>query len=404
MSNSGGQFDGRRGGGNRAWRRLGSLSLALASVVVLGGELGLTTTRAAEKPADVKSADAAAMAKAVDRAVGFLQDKAQAADGSYAAYSGPGVTAVVTAAILRHGRTPNDPLVAKSLAYLRQFVQTDGAVSLKDSMYRNYETALALVCFAEANRDGQYGELIKNAEKFLKDNQWTEAQGQDKSSPSYGGAGYGKHKRPDLSNTNFLIDALRAAGAGPDDEAMKKALVFVSRCQNLESEHNTLPFAAKNPDGGFYYTPTAGGTSMAGKTPDGGLRSYGSMTYAGLKSMIHAGVDRDDPRVKAAVKWIRQHYDLSANPGMGDSGLYYYYHLFAKALDAVGRDTFVDAAGNEHDWRAELAREMLKRQQPDGSWVNKDSRWLEGEPSLVTGYVLLALSYCKPAERQHGSL
>ena len=36
---------------------------------------------------------------------------------------------------------------------------------------------------------------------------------------------------------------------------MQRALVFVSRCQNLETEHNTTPFAAKNPDGGFYYTP-----------------------------------------------------------------------------------------------------------------------------------------------------
>ena len=67
--------------------------------------------------------------------------------------------------------------------------------------------------------------------------------------------GYGaKSKNPDLSNTAFLIDALKAAGNGPDDEAMKKALVFVSRCQNLESEYNTTPNAAKVNDGGFYYT------------------------------------------------------------------------------------------------------------------------------------------------------
>ena len=186
-------------------------------------------------------------------------------------------------------------------------------------MYRNYETSLALMCFAEANRDGRYDKLIKNAEKFLKENQWDEAQGQDKSSPSYGGAGYGKHKRPDLSNTQFLVDALQAAGDGPDDEAMKKALVFVSRCQNLESEHNTPPFAAKNPDGGFYYTPAAGGESMAGKTPNGGLRSYGSMTYAGLKSMIYAGVGPDDPRVKAAIAVDpASTTTCRANPGMGD--------------------------------------------------------------------------------------
>jgi squalene-hopene/tetraprenyl-beta-curcumene cyclase len=98
------------------------------------------------------------------------------------------------------------------------------------------------------------------------------------------------------------------------------------------------------------------------------------------------------------VKWIQAHYDLSSNPGMGGSGLYYYYHLFAKALDATGMKDLTDVDGAKHDWRSELTAELLKRQRPDGSWVNSDSRWLEGEPSLVTAYALLALSYCKPVE------
>ena len=306
-------------------------------ILVSAGSIG-----GAEAPAS-PAIDAAAYARAVDRAIDYLQNKAQAPDGSYSAQAGPGVTAIVTTALLRHGRTTNDPAVAKGLKYLEGFVQPDGAISLPKSMVRNYETSLGLVCFAAANRDGRYDKLIKNAETFLKKNQWTEAQGQDPSSASYGGAGYGKHQRPDLSNTQFLIDALKAAGAGPDDEAMKKALIFVSRCQNIESEHNTMPPAAKNPDGGFYYTIAAGGESPAGKTPDGGLRSYGSMTYAGLKSMIHAGVGPDDPRVKAATKWIAQHYDLSSNPGMGPSGLYYYYQMFAKSLDAAGRNLIIAA-------------------------------------------------------------
>jgi len=38
------------------------------------------------------------------------------------------------------------------------------------------------------------------------------------------------------------------------DEAVQKALRFVSRCQNLETAHNTLPFAPLVNDGGFYYT------------------------------------------------------------------------------------------------------------------------------------------------------
>jgi len=353
-------------------------------------------TSAEERP----TAEARAYSAAVERAVAFLTDKAQAPDGSYAAHAGPGVTAIVTTALMRHGRSPQDPVVAKSLKYLEGFVQPDGAISLKESMYRNYETSLALVCFAVADRDGRYRTIIKNGEKFLKENQWTEAQGYNRSDPVYGGAGYGKHKRPDLSNTHFLLEALRAAGAGPEDEAVQKALIFVSRCQNLESEHNTLPFPAKNPDGGFYYTPAAGGVSQAGNTPEGGLRSYGSMTYAGLKSMLYAGLTADDPRVKAALKWIQQFYDLSSNPGLGDAGLYYYYHVFAKALDAAGIDILVDAQGRRHDWRGELRRELLRRQRPDGSWVNNNDRWLEGEPSLVTGYVLLALSYCRPEKEK----
>ncbi len=353
-------------------------------------------TRPAQPPADP-----AAYARSVDRAIAFLA-KTQATDGSFSAQAGPGVTAVVTAALSAPRPLARRPAGGQGPRLPRRFVQPDGAISLKTSMYRNYETSLALVCFAEANRDGKYDKLISNAEKFLKSEQWGEAQGQDKSSPSYGGAGYGKHKRPDLSNTQFLVEALKAAGAGADDEAMKKALAFVSRCQNLESPHNALPFAAKtsaDDRGGFIYTAAAGGESPAGKTADGGLRSYGSMTYAGLKSMIYAGVKADDPRVKAALRWIQRHYGFTSNPGMGDAGLYYYYQTAAKALDAAGVKEVVDAQGQRHDWRHDLLAELVKRQQPDGSWinVNQKERWLEGDPNLVTGYVLLALSYCKPA-------
>ena len=119
------------------------------------------------------------------------------------------------------------------------------------------------------------------------------------------------------------------------------------------------------------------------------------MTYAGLKSMIYAGVDKDDPRVQAAVRWVRQHYALDENPGMGPSGLYYYYHTFAKALAAWNEPTLTDAEGRDHDWRAELVAALAARQQPDGSWVNGDDRWLEGDANLVTAYALLALSYCE---------
>lgn len=361
----------------------------LGLALIAGG----TTAVTAAEPA---RPDATSYEQMVGRAIGFLATKGQAEDGSFSSQAGPAVTALVATALMRHGRTPSDPLVARSLAYLEQFIRPDGGVFGAGSLYANYETSIAILCLAEANKDGRYTEKLKKAEAYIKGLQWDEGENKDSSDPAYGGAGYGRHKRPDLSNTQFFMDALQAMGTDVNDDAVKRALIFVSRCQNLETEHNTTPFAAKNPDGGFYYTPAAGGSSMAGTTPEGGLRSYGSMTYAGLKSMIYAGLNADDPRVKAAVKWIRTHYDLTSNPGMGAAGLYYYYHTFAKALDALKQDVFVDQQGVQHDWRAELRAELARRQLPDGSWVNEADRWMEGDPNLVTAYALLTLSYCRP--------
>ncbi len=331
----------------------------------------------------------------VRKAIAYLVTKGRAEDGSFSSELGPAVTALTTTALLRHGRSADEPTVAASLAYLRSFVQEDGGIYESGTYYRNYETSVAVVCFASANKDGRYDKLLADADRFLKGLQWDEDEELNRSDTAYGGAGYGRHGRPDLSNTTFLVDALVAAGNEADSEALQRALLFVSRCQNLETSYNTTPFAAKNPDGGFYYTPAAGGTSQAGETPDGGLRSYGSMTYAGLKSMIYAGVGSDDPRVQAAVKWIRKHYNLDANPGMGEAGLYYYYHTFAKALAAIEFDTIQDDTGKVHDWRAELIAELAGRQRADGSWFNENDRWFESDPNLVTAYSLLALSYCR---------
>jgi len=354
----------------------------------------LLTGTVADAATEAESTETRSLAPVVEQAISFLQT-AQADDGSYSSHAGTGITSLIATSLMRNGRTPADPLVSKSLGYLEKQVRKDGGIYQKGSRYRNYETCLAILCFQEANREDKYDDLLARAEAFVKGIQWDEEEGHDPSSTSYGGAGYGKHERPDLSNTNFLIDALKSLGRGPEDPAIQRALVFVSRCQNLETQYNDTKFAATNPDGGFYYTIAAGGSSQAGDTPNGGLRSYGSMTYAGLKSMIYAGVSADDPRVKAAFTWVQKHYTLQENPGMGDNGLFYYLHTFAKALDATGKDVIVDGQGVQHNWRQELIDELAARQQENGCWLNGNERWLEGDPNLVTGYALLTLSYCR---------
>jgi hypothetical protein len=260
---------------------------------------------------------------------------------------------------------------------------------------------VALITFREANANGRYDTVIKNAGQFLKSLQYDESKVEDKD-VKYGGTGYDAKSRPDLSNTQYYLDALLAAGIPRNDPAVQRALKFVSRCQNLAGEHNDQPFARKaaaEDKGGFIYTPVEGGESNAGKTAEGGLRSAGVMTYAGLKSFLYAGVTREDPRVQAAVGWIRSHYTLEENPGQGQAGLYYYYHLFAKAMAALGEDRFADAVGQKHDWRRDLFGALKTRQKPDGSWTNANRAYLENNPDLATAYALLALSYCRTAPK-----
>lgn len=334
--------------------------------------------------------------RSIAKGVQFLRG-IQNDDGSYSAELGPGITSLVTTSLLRQGIPEQDPVIARSLNYLEQFVQDDGGIYKSESIYRNYETSLAMMCFAQCKAP-RFKTYLKRAEAFVKKIQWDEEEGHEADSTSYGGAGYGKHKRPDLSNTTFMVEALKSAGVEADDPAMQRALTFISRCQNLETQHNTTPFSNKVGDGGFYYTCAAGGSSQAGMTENEGLRSYGSMTYAGLKSMIYAGLDKDDPRVKAATQWIGKNYTLDVNPGMRAKydGLYYYYHTFAKALSVLGTNAVKDDEGNEHNWKAELVATLADKQQENGSWVNESSeRWLEGDAELVTAYALLSLSHCK---------
>lgn len=335
--------------------------------------------------------------KIVGKGIQYLASHGQAEDGSFSSFAGTGPTSLAVTALLRNGLSPQDPIVAKGLAYLESCAQANGGIYGMKGMFGNYETCAAMMCFQEANRDGKYEAILARAEKYVRGLQWDESRDRESSDAYYGGTGYGGDSRPDLSNTAFLVDAIKARGADAGDEAIQKALAFVSRCQNLESEHNTTPFAAKINDGGFYYTCVPSVQDEERMTAAGGLRSYGSMTYAGLKSMIYAGLTRDDPRVKAAITWIRKHYDLTSNPGMGSAGLYYYYHTFAKSLEALGEELFEDAGGVKHDWRRELIAELARRQQENGSWINAESsRWMEGDPNLVTSFALLALSHCRP--------
>jgi squalene-hopene/tetraprenyl-beta-curcumene cyclase len=208
----------------------------------------------------------------------------------------------------------------------------------------------------------------------------------------------------------MALDALHDAGVKSDDPAFHRALKFVSRLQN-HSETNDAAWAGD--DGGFVYGPADDrrGESMAGEfvSPDGArrLRSYGSMTYAGLKSFIYAGLSKDDPRVRAAWRWITENWSLDENPGMrlagaehAQHGLYYYFHTLARALNVYDQPIVIDPQGKSRDWRLELIDKLASLQRPDGSWAG-DKRWMEDNPVLVTAYVVRALQEAQQDLAEH---
>ncbi len=324
----------------------------------------------------------------IDRGLEWLKGQ-QAEDGLFANH--PGITALALTAFLRHPQNKyseaEHPFIQKGLQRLIGMQQPNGAIyniEMQPAL-PNYNTAISVMALSSTG-NSEYASIIERAQGFLKSLQVT-----DEESVYYGGIGYGSRETVhDLSNLNLAIQALKESGSD-DQEVWDKAIKFLERTQN-RSESNDQSWAGN--DGGFIYSPD--GESKAGTDAAGSPRSYASMTYAGLLSFIYANVDKDDERVQSAFKWIKEHFTLEENYGMGAQGLYYHYHTMAKALRLYGESTFVDSKGISHDWYREFAEKMIELQKSDGFWVNDQSRWMEADPRLVTAYVVLSLDTAYP--------
>ena len=372
------------------------------SVVVVSICMGAKAVRGAsslappddERPASLRTE----VNEAISRAVRWLKTQQQR-DGSFADTSvlnedgsigskgiNPALTALVVYGIAKSplaDELRNTDMVQRAIAYIKGNVKPDGGI-YKESFASTYQTSVCL-CALAAVRDPADAPIIAAAQRYLKWLQATERAGLSPTNFNYGGWGYSAGAREaDLSNLQFALTALKESGLTADDAVWEKALRFVEKCQNVSV------------DGGFIYRPNE---SKAGVDEKGNYRSYLSMTYTGLLSFIYCNVDKDDKRVRAAVNWLRKNYNLEENVPIGKQGLYYSYHTTAKALAAYGETVFADSSGQKHDWFRELASTLLKKQRPEGFWVNTSSRWFETDKVLVTAYAILALSEGYAASR-----
>ncbi len=351
--------------------------------------------------------DPAVVQASLDKALAYLKSQQQP-DGSFGRGMDkyPAVTAMALRGLVQDKNNPySSEAVQKGYKWLLAQQKPDGGIYA--DLLQNYNTAIAMSALAAVKDQPEIKPALAKSVEYMKASQWTAGKpgpnGEKEGDPKYtafeGGFSYNpKHGRPDLSNVHFSIQALYDAGLKPDDPAFIAAQKFITRTQN-RSESNDQPFSGN--DGGFIYSPSNGGDSEAESfvAADGKKqwRSYGTMTYAGIKSMLYAGIKKDDPRVKAAIGWCQANWTLDENPGLrandptqAKHGMYYYYHMMAKALHAYGEPTITDSAGNVHDWRQELTAKIISLQKEDGSWIG-EKRWMEEVPLISTCYTVLAL-------------
>jgi squalene-hopene/tetraprenyl-beta-curcumene cyclase len=341
--------------------------------------------------------------RAVAKGLAFLQTK-QNADGSWSDAEMPALTALPVRAFAgdpnRKEGAPLPDSVKKAVDWLLKTQKEDGGFYNRG--LGSYNTAIVMMALLAANDPANHDALLKARSYLVKQQHDFDIPG-EKDNPLDGGLGYGSRPIPDMSNTVIAMEALAKTKKLFEDRGDQQAadldweaaLTFISRSQNLPGSNDQAwaqtPTAEDH--GGFIYSPTE---SKAGEValPGGGKgqRSYGSMSYAGLLSMIYADVKADDPRVTAVRDWISRHYTLKENPNMGAQGLFYYYHTMAKALAAANVNRIEKKDAEPVDWRTDLAVRLFDLQNSDGSWVNEESkRWMEDDGVLVTSYALLAL-------------
>jgi squalene-hopene/tetraprenyl-beta-curcumene cyclase len=311
----------------------------------------------------------------------------------------PGMVALVVHALCttplgQPYREDDGPFISEPVEYLLRCQQENGAIALKNMGLETYNTSLAIMAL-KAVENPKYAEVIDKAQKYL-----LACQSKEEKPNRLGGFRYGEGKgEPDLNNTLYALEALKAAGIKSDSPAFQNALKFIRNC--IDDPELSLVAKEKGAlgSGGATYRP---GESEIGKdkNAEGKMvaRAYGSMTYNMVKALLLCDVKKDSPELQAAFRWIKSNYTVEENPGAGAKGYYYYVLAFAKALSAAGLNELTTSDGRTVCWASELAAQLKKLQKKDGSFVNdREEKWMENDPILCTAYALEALNLCHAA-------
>ena len=309
--------------------------------------------------------------KSVRKGLDWLKSL-QKENGAWSDENYPALTAFGLWAFAQSRHPDRTGICARAAGFVSGFAREDGGIYKPPTGGRGsgglstYNTAICMSAL-EVYDPRRYSAAILKAREFVAHSQ---LQGD---SPDAGGFGYeraatGPAARADLSNTGWAlmamrqtqgIEDLRPAGTSRVDVDWASALRFIEKLQNRDAS-DTDHF------GGFGYTLSGerGGAAVDRKTGTRQLVGY------------------------------LAHWSVDENPGAGARGLFYYYSIMSKALSLAGGDSIPGDKGQPIPWKRQLVEKLARLQRADGSWVNPDNQFWEGDPVLVTAYSVLVLQRC----------
>jgi squalene-hopene/tetraprenyl-beta-curcumene cyclase len=387
----------------------------------------------AESPAGGESARRVDVA--LQKAARYLVAK-QSPDGAWrsetygAMRDGPSLTPLVMSALLflPQAGAGGQAALGNGADYLAGFAGDDGRlkVQARELRFPVYTAASACRVLVLVQRSPRNVRAQQAWLACLRGRQLDESLGWLPADPEYGGWGYaldvprkpapGKPKEllheSNLAATVFALAALRSAKVPAGDPAYAKALRFVNRCQNFSDDPAAAD--AKFDDGGFFFIPgdaaqNKAGAAGADRFGRERFHSYGTMTADGLRALLRCGLAENHPRAVAARNWLTQNFSAAHNPGafaddravLQDATWYYWTWAASHAFLAVGLQRFPSREGSV-TWPEAFAGELLARQRPDGSWVNRYTDAKEDDPLVATAWASAALAIgramtCGPA-------
>ena len=372
---------------------------ATMKYAVIVAALALCVQLSAAENADLSAATAAA-----NKAADFLiqQQNENGTFGKSVASVQPGMVGLVVKGLASSPKKLREdtPAIAKAVKHILSMEQPNGAIVDPKLGLENYNTSIAVVALAKLENPA-YKSVLEKAKKFILTCQLDEETGYKpgEHTRAYGGFAYGSNKRADISNSGFSMEALNALGLEKDSPAWKNAVLFLKRGQDNDETNDSAEMKGGDNTGGFVYYPSKSEfgniTTKSGKLLP---KPYGAMTYMAVKSLIYAGVKKDDPAMQAAFKWIQNNYAVDHQPGaVASQGYFYYTNVMAKALTAAGIKEVDLPDGTKANWAKDLSAQLIKLQKPDGSFSNEAQRWMENDPVLATAYALDALNLCVDA-------